>query len=108
MITKELLDFIKDVDKKLREKYKWNDLDKKWNILSSAVKLSEEVWELSSEVLISLGRARQHKLDNAWEENLEGEFADVIFTTLLLANKMWVDINKAIKNKLEKIEKRGI
>ncbi len=108
MITKELLDFIENIDKKLREKYKGNDFDKKWEILSSTVKLSEEVWELSSEVLISLGRARQKKLDNSWIENLEWEFSDVIFATLFLANKMWVDINKAIRNKLEKIEKRGV
>ena len=49
---------------------------------------------------------RKQKLDNHNKDNLSGEFADVIITTLLLAKAMNVDIEKALERKIEKVSKR--
>ena len=40
------------------------------------------------------------------KENLPDEFADVLITTLLLAQEMNVDIEKALEDKIKKIDKR--
>jgi len=106
MITKELLEIIKDIQIKLSEKFKDSAITEKEKILASCVKISEEVGELSWEVLKSIGRARKEKLDNISEEDLMWEFADSILSILVLAEQMWIDINKALKMKLKKIEKR--
>jgi len=75
--------------------------------LASCVKVSEEVWELSGEVLKSIWIARKEKLDNLLKEDLMWEFADSILSILVLAEQMWIDINEALKMKLKKIENRG-
>ncbi len=104
MITNELLGTIKKINRKLKSHSSEN---KNENILASCVKLQEETWELSWEILTFLKRARTKKIENFKFEDLENEFADVIFSLLVLALDTWVDINKAIKNKLEIIEERG-
>jgi len=70
------------------------------------VKLAEEFGELCDEVLAYNSMQRKDKLDNIVEGNLAEEFADVIITSLLLANAMNVDIEKALEKKMEKIDKR--
>jgi NTP pyrophosphatase (non-canonical NTP hydrolase) len=69
--------------------------------------MSEEIGELSGEVLKSFWRSRKEKLENFSKDNLKWEFADSILTVLLLAEQMWVDINEALEMKLKKIENRG-
>jgi NTP pyrophosphatase (non-canonical NTP hydrolase) len=71
-------------------------------ILAKAVKLSEEVWELNSEVLKKLYNGRKIFL----QEDLELEFADVIITTLLLAKSLNVDINDSLNKKLNILNER--
>ena len=106
MISKELLNIIDWFVNKLNQNNK-ESLDKKKEIiLASSVKLSEEVWELSWEVLKSIGRARKEKLENFSKDNLIWEFADVIFSLLVLAKTMNVDINEALEYKLKKINDR--
>jgi NTP pyrophosphatase (non-canonical NTP hydrolase) len=75
-------------------------------VLATCVKISEEVWELSWEVLKSIWQARKEKLESFSKSNLDWEFADVVITTLLLAELLDIDINDAIKMKLKKIEDR--
>ena len=104
MITNELLETIKKINRKLKSNSSEN---KNENILASCVKLQEETWELAWEILTFLKRARIKKIENFKFEDLENEFADVIFSLLVLALDTWVDINKAIKNKLEIIKNRG-
>ena len=70
------------------------------------VHYNEEVGELCNEVLAFKGAQRAEKLVNSNQESLEGEFADVMITTLILARTMDVDIEAALKNKLEKICER--
>jgi len=107
MITKKLQKIIDWFDEKLNQNYEESLQNKKENILASSIKLSEEVWELSGEVLKFIWRARKDKLKNFSKESLEWEFADVMFSLLVLAKTMWVDINEALENKFEKIKKRG-
>ena len=100
----ELLKFIDEQDKKLLKYFPNSTLQEE--ILSRTAKLTEEVGELAGEVLASKGSQRKEKLENHNNESLEGEFADVVITTLLLAKTMNVDIKKSLKEKIGKIEKR--
>ena len=105
MFSKELLEFIDKVDLKLSEKYT-SDFDKEKGILARAVKMNEEVGELCNEVLSYTNDQRQEKLSKHNEDTLGSEFADVIFTTLLLAKSMDVDMEVAINKKMKKVKKR--
>lgn len=76
---------------------------KEKDILAKTVKLSEEVGELSNEILSMLSLQRKSKLEKSNKQNMYEEFADVILTTAALANRMGVDLNRAVKAKLEKV-----
>jgi len=104
MELKDLLEFIEIESKRLRKYYPNIDEDK--IILAQTVKLTEELGELCSEVLAHKSLQRKQKLDNYNKKNISEEFADVIITALLLAKTMNVDIEKALENKLKKINKR--
>ncbi len=73
------------------------------NILTKTVKLSEEVGELSNDILASLSLQRKSKLEEFEKSNLYEEFADVILSTSALANSLGVDLDRAVKAKLEKL-----
>ena len=75
-------------------------------ILAQTVKLTEELGELCSEVLAHKSLQRKQKLENHDKENIQEEFADVIITAMLLAKAMNIDIEKALENKIKKINKR--
>jgi NTP pyrophosphatase (non-canonical NTP hydrolase) len=105
MQLKELKKFIKKEDRRLRESYgSYKDEEKR--ILARTVKLTEELGELCDEVLSHVSLQRKVKLDKHDANNLPGEFADVVITTLLLAEVMKVDIEKALKMKIKKINAR--
>lgn len=104
MELKDLLKFIEIENKRLRTYYPNIDEDK--IILARTVKLTEELGELCSEVLAHKSLQRKQKLENHDKENLQEEFADVIITALVLAKAMNVDIEKALENKIKKINKR--
>jgi len=101
---KELLEWIELQDERLIETHR--DATKSERILSRTVKLGEEFGELCDDVLSASKDQRKEKLEKLKEDNLSGEFADVIITTLLLAKSMDVDIKKALEKKIEKINKR--
>ncbi len=105
MINKKLLETIKIINENLNKKHHYDS--KNMKILAGCTKLQEEAGELSGEVLTFLKIARKKKIDNFKFEDLESEFADVVLSLLVLADDMWIDINKALKNKLEIIENRG-
>ncbi len=100
MNTKELMDFVDKHYEWLRKKYALDDKQK--DILFRIAKLSEEVGELSQEVLSHVSLQKKAKLDKYKKENLEEEVADVIITTLILARAVDVDVNKALEKKIEK------
>ena len=105
MELKELLEFIDIEDERLKKAYgHYTDQEKR--TLARTVKLTEELGELCEEVLLHSSLQRKDKLDKHDKENLPEEFADVIFTTLLLAKSMNVNIENACERKIAKINKR--
>ena len=75
-------------------------------ILTKTVKLNEEVGELCNDILGILRLQRKAKMDKFDRRNIYQEFADVIITTMQLASVAGVDLERAIHDKLIKIEKR--
>lgn len=73
------------------------------DILVKAVKLSEEVGELSNDILATLSLQRKSKLDEFSKQNMYEEFADVLLALMSLANVMRVDLERAFGDKLDKI-----
>jgi len=104
MEIKNLLEFI-DLEHKRIIKY-YGSPTKSEEILTRTVKLGEEFGELCDEILSFNGDQRKEKMLRYDKQNLSREFADVMITTLLLAKSMNVDIKKALKKKIEKINKR--
>ncbi len=105
MDLKDLLDFISLEDQRLKTSHEiYPDQEKR--ILARTVKLSEEVGELCDEVLSFNAMQRKDKQKDYDGKNLPNEIADVLIVTLLLAKAMNVDIEKALENKIEKINKR--
>lgn len=104
MDFKQLLDFIALEDERLKNVYGYPDDTKR--ILARTVKITEELGELSNEVLAHHSMQRQSKIANHSTETLHEELADVLITTLLLAKTLNVDIEKVLEAKIEKINKR--
>lgn len=75
-------------------------------ILSRTVKLNEEVGELCNDILSVLKLQRKAKLDSFDKRNIYQEFADVILTTIQLATAAGVDIERAVNDKLKKVEEK--
>lgn len=105
MQLKNLRKFIRKEDKRLRKQY-GNYKDDEKRILARTVKLMEELGELSNEVLSYNSMQRKDKLDKYKANNLSEEFADVIITTFLLAEVLGVDVEKSLRQKIKKIDKR--
>lgn len=76
---------------------------KEKDILTKTVKLSEEVGELSNEILATLSLQRKSKLKKFDKQNMYEEFADVILTVAALANTTGVDLSRAVQHKLDKV-----
>jgi NTP pyrophosphatase (non-canonical NTP hydrolase) len=105
MEMKELMEFIETEDKRLNEHYgKLLPPDKR--VLARTVKMMEELGELCDDVLAQASLQRKKKLDAHDREKMEEEFADVIFTALLLAKTMGIDVGSAMKRKMKKVKKR--
>ena len=105
MDIKKLQKEIAEMNEKDRPKYKLYSQEEK-EILTKTIKLTEEVGELANNILSVLRLQRKSKLEKFDKRNFYEEFADVIITTMQLANTAGVDIERAIGDKMEKIEKR--
>ncbi|MDZ4227724.1 MAG: MazG-like family protein [Candidatus Levybacteria bacterium] len=75
-------------------------------ILTKTVKLNEEVGELCNDILSILKLQRRSKLLKFDKRNMYEEFADVIITAMQLAIAAGVDVERAVEDKLKKIEER--
>jgi len=104
MEIKEINEFIESEIKRLEEYY--GDKDDKELTMAMGFKVVEEIGELFEELLKHKGYQRKSKLDNFDEGALKKEFADVIFIVLTLAKKFDIDIEEAIKIKMEEMKKR--
>ena len=100
----ELLKFVEEEDLRLIDYY-GSGLDKKTRTLARTVKLSEEVGELSNEILTFLSIQRQDKLSDN-KSKLAKEMADVMLVVMLIAKSCNVDIEKALEDKISEIKKR--
>lgn len=105
MELKELHDFVKSEDYRLRSLYPGHT--KKEMILARMCKLSEEIGELSEQVLKTLAFQRKEKMIDLKKEDLEDEFTDVLITLFLLSEIMEVDLEKEMGRKVEKIKSRN-
>ena len=101
MELNDLKDFAKREHKRLMERDK---ITGKESTLSYAIKIGEEVGELDEEILKHFGFARKEKMEK--ENNLSHELADVILVSTLIAESLNIDIEKALKEKIEKIDNR--
>lgn len=105
MEIKDLSKFIDSEIKRLEDYYK--DKDKDELTMAMGFKVVEEIGELFSELLAHKGYQRKEKLDKLNKEEIKKEFADVILTVLILAKRFDVDIESALKIKIEEIKKRA-
>jgi len=105
MTLETLLAFIDAESLRLKERY-GDRLNEDNIMLAKTLKLAEEVGELSSEVLALGSLQRQDKLSPGTRERLAHEVADVIITTLLVAEEAKIDVVRALEEKIKKIEKR--
>ena len=103
MELNELLTFVKQEHKRLMQHF--NFKDKKQMIYPQMLKVMEELGELSEAILHTNSLQRKDKLDSK-DIQLKEEFIDVILTTLILAENFEIDIEKELKNKIEKIKNR--
>lgn len=101
---------LKELQKKLRVTEKASRIEfvtftkREKDILFKTVKLSEEVGELSNDILSVLSLQRKSKLDRFDKTNLYQEFADVVISVIKLANALRVDLERAIRDKTKKID----
>ena len=105
MDIKQLQEKVRLLNEKTRPHYKLYSQAEK-EILTKTVKLNEEVGELCNDILSVLQLQRKSKLDKFDKKNFYQEFADVIITVLQLAEVAGVDVQRAINDKLIKIEER--
>lgn len=104
MSLEEINQFIEEERKRL-EKY-YGDKEDSELTMATGFKLVEEMGELFNELLTYKGYQRKDKLENFDMKNLEKEFADVIFVTLILAKRFNIDVEKAIKIKMAEVKGR--
>ena len=104
MEIKEINEFIENEIEKLEERYK--DRDENELTMAMGFKVIEELGELFCEFLSHKGYQRKEKLEKMDKEGIKKEFADVIFTVLIMAKRFDIDIEDAIKIKMEDLKGR--
>lgn len=104
MTINRIKQFINEEDTFLREFY-WKNAPEEQITYNKVVKIMEELGELSDIVLKSYKKQRTTKLAEK-DTTIEQEIADVLIVTLLLAKHLKIDSEKAILEKIEKIENR--
>jgi NTP pyrophosphatase (non-canonical NTP hydrolase) len=104
MDMKQLLDDITRIHEYFLQRDVGIDAEK--HTLLSSMKLTEEVGELNEQILGYYGHGRKEKVEKYTPEDLEHEIADVIFSALIVAKELNVDVEKAMTKKMEKIKER--
>lgn len=98
----KLIEFSKEEHDRLVDHFNVrNDPKTKYTLFT---KMIEEVGELSEALTKSDNLQRSDKLKE--KPDLNGEIADVIFTVLILAAELKVDVGKALETKMKKIRAR--
>lgn len=105
MNLKNLQEKVKFLNEKTSSKFKLYSQQEK-EILTKTVKLNEEVGELCNDILSILKLQRRSKLEKFDKRNMYEEFADVIITAMQLAIAAGVNVERAVEDKLKKIENK--
>lgn len=92
---------MKELQKKIREFVEKNDLVASSE--SRALDLAAEVGELAKEIVKSTNYG---KSEAVVAKGIEWELGDVLFSTICLANKYNVDLEKALNKAIEKYAER--
>lgn len=103
MNLQNLEERIKTLSTKIKPGYRFTTPQER-DILVQTVKLNEEVGELCNDILGILKLQRRAKQKIFDKRNIYEEFADVLISTIVLAQTAGVDLERALKDKLEKIE----
>jgi NTP pyrophosphatase (non-canonical NTP hydrolase) len=98
------LQYIEIEDRRLKERYPHLDADKA--LLARTVKLSEEMGELSDNILSSIGLQRKEKLESFCRQDLAKELADLVITACLVAKAANIDIAQALDEKIPELNRR--
>jgi len=101
MEIKELQEFVKKYNERMKKR---NQTLEKESILTNTIKLSEEVGEVSDEVLKYFSYQRKEKLEK--NNELSYELADVIIVSSVLAEFLGIDIEKALKEKMKEVDEK--
>lgn len=104
MTLDDLIGFTREENKRLIRKY--DIKDQRVRTLAQMAKLTEETGELSEAVLASLGLVRKEKLGKGQKNMVAEEVVDVIITAFILAQTLNLDVEKALREKMVKIEQR--
>ncbi len=105
MNLKELQGFAAEEKARLERQYRL-EADERVRILAHMAKVTEEAGELADAVLTHLGLQRREKLENHTREHLEKEFADVIYTTTIMADILDIDLDALMAKRVEEIRAR--
>ncbi|MCK9293151.1 MAG: MazG nucleotide pyrophosphohydrolase domain-containing protein [archaeon] len=92
---------MKEIQEKIRVFCEKNNL--KNSIEIGMLDITSEIGELSKEVIKGTNYGVK---DFSKTENTDMEFGDVLFSLIVLANKLDVDLNKSLDMALEKYKKR--
>jgi len=100
MEMNEIMEFVtKEHDRQVTHHNLKGDPKTRYTMLA---KLMEELGELSEAILTSDSLQRSDKLGEK-KEQLEGEFADVLLVTLILAQELQIDARGALERKITHI-----
>lgn len=105
MISDNLANWIKSQSKKLEISFGKGQTQRE-KLYARTIKLNEEVGELCEEILAHNNDQRKDKLENKSKNNIAHEIADVLIVTLLIAETLQIDSNKALEEKIKKVDKR--
>ncbi|MFC5183558.1 MazG-like family protein [Actinomadura harenae] len=80
-----------------------SEQDRAFILLAQAAKLGEEAGELQREVLGFVRYQRAEKLDGFTQQSAADEIADVIICAAILAARMGVDVEDAVRQKVARV-----
>jgi NTP pyrophosphatase (non-canonical NTP hydrolase) len=105
MDIKELSKFIdRTLDKWRYPVSEWySDKDR---VFAQMIKISEEAWELSEQILWKFWWQRLSKKDKISDEKLKNEVADVILATVRLWRLLDLNIERLLEKKMEILKHR--
>lgn len=104
MTIKELKEFVAWETGRLDEVFEGSFKEK---TLWAALKIAEEAGEVAEQAMCVCGYQRLVKiLENPGLDNLGKEIADVIIVAMILAERLGIDVEKSIKEKIEIVRNR--